>query len=97
VLLDLLGIVVGLALGAWTGYALGKRFEARRKRLWWVVGFGFVLAGLIDAAGFAVGSSAITLGSVGLMAGFLTGVKYGGFPEVRIWDNTPGSQRGPRP
>ena len=85
-LLEIAAIIVGLALGVVAGYWIGQRWESSRRMLWTMAGLAFATVWVIDLAGYVVGRPEISVGSIGLMAGLLTGIKYGGFPEVRIWD-----------
>jgi hypothetical protein len=85
-MLDIAGIVAGFALGAWAGYAVGERFENRRAKLWWLVAPLLAVVWALDAAGMLLALHEISFASLGLMAGVLTGAKYGAFPEVRLWE-----------
>jgi hypothetical protein len=88
-LLDIVGVVLGLAVGAVAGYAIGRRFERRRTTLWWVVAPALATVWIVDFAGYLSGHPEISLGSIGLMAGLLTGVKYGAWPQIRVWETPP--------
>jgi hypothetical protein len=70
----------------WAGFAIGKRFETRRVMLWWLAVPVLATVWTVDLAGRLSARPELSLGSIGLMAGILTGVKYGAFPEVRLWE-----------
>jgi hypothetical protein len=53
-----------------------------------------VFATVINLAGRVLGLEWLAIGSIGLMAGILSGVKYGGFPDVRVWEKPPRDPRG---
>jgi hypothetical protein len=84
--LDVLGVAAGFALGTWAGFAIGARFESRRSRLWWLAVPALAVVWAVDVAGTLLGLHELSLASLGLMAGLLTGAKYGAFPEVRLWE-----------
>jgi hypothetical protein len=85
-LADIAAIALGLALGWWAGFAIGSRWASRRAVMWLLTGVAMLAALAVDVAGRLGGQAAISFGSLGLMAGLLTGIKYGGFPETRLWD-----------
>ena len=87
-LLDILGMGVGLTLGTWAGFSAGRRFETRRRRLLWLVVPVLAVVWIVDIAGYISARPEISLASLGLMAGLLTGLKYGAFPEIRLWDKS---------
>ncbi|MDR3686405.1 MAG: hypothetical protein P4L93_05580 [Coriobacteriia bacterium] len=90
---DVIGIAVGLVLGALLGYWIGTNWEHDRRMLW-VMGIGaFVLATVINFVGRVFGLEWLAIGAIGLMAGILSGVKYGGFPDVRVWEKPPRDPR----
>jgi hypothetical protein len=75
--------VLGLGLGALGGYRAGSVFSARRARFWTAVALLFALC--IGAAAWALARDAtwIAGGSVGVLTGGLTGLKYGSDKELR--------------
>ena len=85
-ILDILAIAAGLAIGFVAGYWIGSRYRGERRILWSLAGGAIATAWVIDLAGFVSGQQWLATGSIGLMAGLITGIKYGGFPEVRVWD-----------
>ena len=86
---DIGAIAAGLALGGVLGYRIGLRWREKRRVLWTVGSVAFVSAGVLNLAGQITGQEWLAIGSLGLMAGLISGTKYGGFPEVRIWDKPP--------
>ena len=85
--------IAGLVLGGSIGYALGRRYVGDRRRLW--LGGGGLMAVCVVANYFGVttGYDWLRIGSVCAMAGAITGLKYGGLPEVRIWETPPPATR----
>lgn len=97
-LLDIVGVAAGLALGAVAGYAVGRLFESARAKLWWLVVPALATVWIVDFAGYRSAHPEISLASIGLMAGLLTGVKYGAWPQIRIWETPPvGDGQAPEP
>ena len=93
-ILDVLAIAAGLILGAALGYWIGRKWEHDRRVLW-AMGIGaFVFASVLNFAGRLLGQEWLAIGAIGLMAGILSGVKYGGFPDVRVWEKPPTDPRG---
>ena len=85
-LLSFAWIVLGLAVGGVVGWWIGRRWESERAMLWTMAFAAFSTAMIVDIVGFLTARPEISLLSVGLMAGIATGVKYGGFPDVRVWE-----------
>jgi hypothetical protein len=92
-ILDIVAIAAGLAIGFVVGYWIGSRYRGQRGILWSLAGGAIATAWVIDLAGFVSGQQWLATGSIGLMAGLITGIKYGGFPEVRVWDKPPPGAR----
>ena len=90
-LVDIGAVAIGLIVGAAVGYWIGLRWESRRRTLWTIAGAAFAIAWIVDLAGYAVGHPEVSIGSVGLMAGIVTGVKYGGFSPLRALDQPAGT------
>ena len=91
---DVMGIAVGLILGALLGYWIGTKWEQDRRMLWTMGITAFVFATVVNFVGRVFGLEWLAIGSIGLMAGILSGVKYGGFPDVRVWEKPPSDPRG---
>ena len=81
-----LGIVVGLVLGALGGLRAGawaRGFAAR----YWTLNAAALLGSLgLDILGLFVRQPWLSYGSLGLMAGLITGLKYGYSPTLRVWE-----------
>ena len=92
-ILDIVAIAAGLAIGFVAGYWIGSRYRGQRGILWSLAAGAIATAWVIDLAGFVSGQQWLATGSIGLMAGLITGIKYGGFPEVRVWDKPPPGAR----
>ena len=85
--------IAGLALGGLIGYALGRRYVGDRRRFW-LTGSGLMAACVVaNYYGITTGWDWLRIGSVCAMAGTITGLKYGGLPDVRIWETPPPTPR----
>jgi hypothetical protein len=86
--LTLGGVAAGLVFGGLVGHRIGERVRGRR-RAYWALNVAVVLgcAGL-DFAGLAMGSYWLAVSAIGLMAGLITGMKYGYVDSMRIWRNS---------
>lgn len=91
---DVIAIAAGLILGALLGYWIGTTWEHDHRVLWVLGACAFVFATVVNLAGRVLGLEWLAVGSIGLMAGILSGVKYGGFPDVRVWEKPPRDPRG---
>jgi hypothetical protein len=81
--------VLGLLAGGVIGYALGRKVVGNRTRFWLCAG-GLVGACVVaDYVGIVGGYHLLSIASLCAMAGAITGLKYGGLPEVRIWETRP--------
>jgi len=85
-LADVVAVVCGLAMGGVTGYAVGRAVVGSRRRFWLAAGVGFLGCVVADVMGARFGLSWATVGSLGVLAGWLTALKYGGIAEVRVWE-----------
>jgi hypothetical protein len=94
ILLDGLGIAVGLTVGIYLGFTVGQRFESRRRLLWWALVPALAIVWTVDLLGLLFARPELSIASLGLMAGMLTGVKYGAFPQIRIWEKKPAKSPG---
>jgi hypothetical protein len=90
--LDMVALAGGLLLGGLGGYALGTRWRDDHRILWPVAITAFLAASILNFVGRVMGLEWLSIGSIGLMAGVTSGIKYGGFPDVRVWEKRP-----PRP
>jgi len=81
----MVALIVGFAAGAAVGYWIGTRFRDDRRFLWALAIAAFMSASILNFAGLLSGTQWLAIGAVGLMAGVISGVKYGGFPETRVW------------
>jgi hypothetical protein len=86
VLLGLLGGLVGIALGAWAGYVAGKRVSGRRAWVYWALnGVAFLIGLAVNVVGLVFGVFAIAMLGPGLIAGGITGLKFGYGRVVGPW------------
>ncbi len=67
----------GLTVGAAIGHVLGRRYRNIAWRFWTVNGGAFVVCSALCAVGLALGIRWLAVGALGLLAGVLTGAKYG--------------------
>jgi len=82
-------VLAGLAVGGAVGYVLGRRTEGDR-RGFWLAAAGLIAACVVaDYFGVVLALEWLRTGAVCAMAGALTGLKYGGMPEVRVWESPP--------
>lgn len=85
-LLALSGAVAGLAVGVWAGLAAGRRIQERAPWVFWLVNAAFVLLGLvINVIGLSIRQLWFAMIGLGLLAGGLTGLKYGYGRVVGAW------------
>ena len=79
------GVVVGLTVGIFGGLKVGELIRGRAKLYWALNGVVVLVCMLLDFAGLATGQLWLALGSVGLMGGGITGLKYGYSESIGIW------------
>lgn len=89
VLINIVAIIVGLAVGGVAGFWIGSKWREDRRIMWSVAVAAFLAASILNFAGQFSGKEWLAIGALGLMGGIISGVKYGGFPEVRAWDEPP--------
>jgi hypothetical protein len=77
--------IAGLGLGGAAGWALGKWSAGHRRRFWTLVSACLVASMALNYIGLTSGQKWLALGALGLMAGLLTGLKYGYAPQTRAW------------
>jgi hypothetical protein len=76
--LALLGVAVGLALGIWAGFAVGKRISERPEWNFWVAnGVALLLGLLLNIVGLMFGQLPVAMVGLGFIGGGITGLKYG--------------------
>ena len=81
----LLGVGVGLVLGALVGYRIGKEVHGNR-RVYWALNVGAVLGcAALDFVGLMMGWYWLAYSAIGLMAGLITGMKYGYVDWMGVW------------
>lgn len=84
--LGLVGSLVGLGLGAWLGYVVGKRIAQRGALVYWALNGVTVLVGLlVNVVGLVIGQFALAMLGVGLIAGGITGLKFGYGRVMGVW------------
>jgi hypothetical protein len=90
--IDMVALAGGLLFGGLGGYALGTRWRDDHRILWPIAITAFLAASVLNFVGRVMVLEWLSIGSIGLMAGVTSGIKYGGFPDVRVWEKRP-----PRP
>lgn len=83
--LGILGVLVGLVGGIALGYWLGSLVRGHAKRYWALNGAAVVVCVVLDFIGLVTAQDWLALGAVGLMAGLITGLKYGYAESIGIW------------
>ena len=84
------GIVVGLALGGLGGLKVGAVLTNRPVWFWVVVAALFVVAVLLTGQALTTGAMWLAGATLGVLAGGLTGLKYGRDVELRSLLTPPG-------
>lgn len=74
---DIAAGIAGVALGAWAGWKLVKRYGRSRSRFWGLNAAFFVGCVSLCAVGGWMGATWLVIGSLALLLGALTGLKYG--------------------
>ena len=81
--------LAGLAVGGAVGYVLGRRTVSNRRGFWLTAAGLITVCVVADYFGVVLGVEWLRTGAVCAMAGALTGLKYGGMQEVRVWETPP--------
>jgi hypothetical protein len=96
--LNLLATIGAVGVAGVAGYLIGVRLRTRRPWLYWAANVVVVLLGAaVIAAGTLMGSDAAWLAGLGVIAGGLTGLKYGLGRVVAQWRAQAGTPDGVRP
>lgn len=77
ILADVVAGIAGIVFGGWAGWKLVKRYGRDRKRLWALNAGSFTVCVLLCALGSSLGAMWLIVGSLALLLGTLTGLKYG--------------------
>ena len=88
VALDILAILAAYVAGLFAGLKVGGLVRGRPASYWTlniVAGFA-CLAG--DYVGLVLGLPWLALGSIGLLAGIISGLKYGYSDNIAVWRTT---------
>lgn len=83
----LVGLIVGIAAGVWGGFVAGERW-CRSQPGWryWLLNVAVVLIGVFGYFGASLlGWLWLTAFSLSVVAGSLTGLKYGYGKSVGLW------------
>jgi hypothetical protein len=87
--LVVVGVAAGLAMGGVAGWRGGKWAVGFPDRYWTLNAAAFLGALGLDIAGLFLRQPWLSYGALGLMAGLITGLKYGYSPELRLWEPQP--------
>jgi len=87
--LVVVGIMAGLGFGGLAGWRGGRWAVGFPERYWTLNSSAFFGSLLLDLVGLYVHQAWISYGAIGLMAGLITGLKYGYSPELRLWEPQP--------
>ena len=79
------GVIVGLIGGIFGGLKVGESIRGRARMYWGLNALVVLVCMLLDFAGLATGQLWLALGSLGLMGGSITGLKYGYSESIGIW------------
>ena len=77
ILSDVACAVVGAGAGVWGGFRLGVRYGSPAWRYWLINGGALVVCLSACALGLALGARWFAVLALGVLAGSLTGLKYG--------------------
>jgi hypothetical protein len=78
VVLLVVGTLAGFGLSFWLGYRYGIKCRKLPKSRFWVANVVALVAGVVMAAvGLRYGTTWLSTSALGVMAGSLTGLKYG--------------------
>jgi hypothetical protein len=84
--LTIMGALGGLGVSIWLGYLVGKRAQAWPEwRYWAANAVGIVIGVAVSAMGLQVAQTWLWVAGLGVMAGSLTGLKYGLGRSVGVW------------
>ena len=94
----LLGVIVGFALSFWAGYRYGVRCRKLPESRYWIAnGAGMLLGFILATVGMQLQLMWMWVGALGIMAGSISGLKYGLGKSVGIWRLMDGpAGKGPR-
>lgn len=99
IVLVIVGAVAGLALGVWAGLKWGVQLSEGSSWRYWVANGVFVIAAIsIATIGQMLGQWWLAAAGFGVMAGGITGLKYGYGHSVGIWavhDRIVGAEKRP--
>jgi hypothetical protein len=83
--ITLAAVAAGLVGGGLAGYRMGEIVRGSR-RSYWVMNVGVLLVcAVLDFTGLVLGRPWLAYGALGLMAGLITGMKYGYSDSIRVW------------
>jgi hypothetical protein len=99
IVLRIVGLAVGFGGSFWAGYRYGERCRRLPQSRYWIANVVGMLLGMVLAMlGSGFGLPWLWIGSLGVMVGSISGLKYGLGRSVGIWRlmDGPGG-KGPKP
>ena len=86
IVLSIVGVTAGFGLSFWAGYRYGERCRRLPDSRYWIANVAGMLLGMVlTMVGSGLGLSWLWIGSLGIMAGSVSGLKYGLGRSVGIW------------
>ncbi len=86
IVLVVIGSIAGLALGVWAGLKWGMALIDKSSGKYWLANGAMLLAGMVVVvAGQALGAMWFAVAGAGIMAGGITGLKYGYGKSPGVW------------
>jgi hypothetical protein len=86
VVLSVLGALAGLAASGWLGYRYGVKCRKLPESRYWIANAVGLLTGMVvSALGAQFAQTWLWVAGLGIMAGSLTGLKYGLGKSVGFW------------
>lgn len=81
----IVAVMLGLLGGLFAGLKAGEGVRGRPRAYWLLNGAAVLVFMVLDFVGLATGQLWLALGSVGLMGGAITGLKYGYNESIGLW------------
>ena len=84
----LAAVAAGLAFGGLAGFKIGEGVRGSRSTYWALNILVVLGCAVLDFAGLVAGRYWLAYSAIGLMAGLITGMKYGYVDSMRVWRDT---------
>jgi hypothetical protein len=79
------GVLLALLAGVAAGYKTGSVIRGNRKAFWGLNIAAVVFCAALDFVGLVLGQYWLAVSAIGLMAGLITGLKYGYAESIGAW------------